>query len=527
MKLRKKLTPLLLAAALLASLAVPVRAAARFSDVPAAFWCAPAIEQMAEGGLIRGYSDGTFRPGDTMSVGAFITVVARCAGTDYGADGNGYWCGGTVRGARAAGWLPESYCSAAVSAGTYAKPITRETAVYVLMKGLQPQDRGLGYTAGQIPDYDRIGADVRETVLAAYNAGITKGGASGAFGPGDLLNRAQAAELLRRAGFVRAAQLPSGCEVDYLDVGQADAILIRCGGRSMLIDGGNTEDSSRIVSYLKKSGITYLSAVVCTHAHEDHAGGLAGALNQAAAGTVYAPVTSYDSDAFRSFAKYTAQQGLPITVPEAGTEFTLGGATLRFLGPLRSDYGEVNDSSIVLRMTYGGTSFLFTGDAGEESEKDLLSSGQTLSSTVLKVGHHGSATATSYAFLRAVSPQYAVISVGAGNSYGHPDAAVLSRLRDADAALYRTDLQGTITCVSDGKTVTVTPEKNPNAITNPTAADGSGQNSAELRYIGNINSHKFHRPDCPSLPEEQNRITFADRAAAVAAGYQPCKICNP
>jgi competence protein ComEC len=144
-----------------------------------------------------------------------------------------------------------------------------------------------------------------------------------------------------------------------------------------------------------------------------------------------------------------------------------------------------------------------------------------------------------YPFLREVMPEYAVISVGAGNSYGHPHENTLSRLRDAGAAVYRTDLQGTIICVSDGKTVSFQPEKNSAAPTNPTAAPGETENpapasespdralSSDAAYIGNANTEKFHLPVCRSLPDEKNRVFFATREGAVEAGYSPCGICKP
>lgn len=502
-----------------------------FRDVAADSWCASEVNAMSDGGLIRGYADGGFHPNAPMSVGAFVTVAARCAGTDYGADASGYWCGATAAEAKNANWLPGGF-SGAVTPAVYNRPVTRETAVCVLMRALWPESKDLGYTAASIPDYAAVRSDVRTDILAAYNAGVTTGGADGRFQPNAALTRAQAAVLLCRAGYTKAADTSvtsntSGCEVHYIDVGQADAILIRCDGRSMMIDGGNTADSSLIYAYLKKYGVSHLDYMVNTHPHEDHVGGLPGALNAAAAGTIYAPTASYASAPFQNFLKYARAQGKAITIPRPGDTLQLGGARLQVVGPQKTDYTDVNDTSIVLRLTYGSTSFLFTGDAGEKSEYDMLQSGLPLQSTVLKVGHHGSATASSYAFLRSVSPQYAVISCGVRNDYGHPTKSVLSRLRDAGAKVYRTDMQGTIIARSDGKSVAFQTRKNPNANTNPTQTDGSGQNSREVAYIGNASSKKFHRPTCASLPAQRNRVLFSSRAAAVAAGYAPCQICKP
>ena len=241
--------------------------------------------------------------------------------------------------------------------------------------------------------------------------------------------------------------------VIFIDVGQADAALLRCEGETMLIDGGNAADSSTIYTVLEKNGVTHLDYVICTHAHEDHVGGLAGALQNCTADKIYCPVTDYDSKAFRNFVKYAEKQCREITVPRPGEEFAFGGAVVDILAcdPTAS---ETNNSSIVAKITYGEISFLFTGDAEEEVERMLLEQNADLSATVLKVGHHGSSSSTSDWFLNEVMPRYAVISVGKDNSYGHPDEKVLSRLRDADVTVFRTDEAGDVICTSDGKTVT-------------------------------------------------------------------------
>lgn len=250
-------------------------------------------------------------------------------------------------------------------------------------------------------------------------------------------------------------------EIHFIDVGQADAALVLCDGEAMLIDGGNAEDSNLMYTYLKKQNVDHLDYVIGTHAHEDHIGGIAGALNYASVDTVYSPVTNYDSKAFRNFVKAAETHGADITVPTTDTAFTLGSAYCDVLAVNTDD--DTNNSSIVLRITYGNTSFLFAADAEHPVENAILDREETVSSTVLKVGHHGADTSTSYRWLRQVMPQYAIISVGAKNSYGHPTEDVLSRLRDAGVTTFRTDLQGDLICVSDGNTVTITPSRNPNA----------------------------------------------------------------
>ena len=253
----------------------------------------------------------------------------------------------------------------------------------------------------------------------------------------------------------------SGFYIHFIDVGQADAAVIICDGEVLMIDGGNTGDSSLIYSYLTRTlGLEHIDYMIGTHAHEDHIGGLAGALNACTVGKVYAPVTEYDSEAFGDFKKYVQKQGLEITVPTVGDTFYVGSATVQFLSPAHS-YDDENANSIVVRIDYGRTSFLFTGDAEWVAEHDMVDSGYNLSATLLKVGHHGSDSSSAYVFLREVMPQYAVISVGAENGYGHPTDDVLSRLRDVGATVYRTDLHGDIVCYSDGRSLTFSTEKQP------------------------------------------------------------------
>ena len=312
--------------------------------------------------------------------------------------------------------------------------------------------------------------------------------------------------------------LPEGeLTVHFLDVGQADCALLACDGKYILIDGGNVEDSSKVVSYLEKAGVSELEAVFCSHAHEDHVGGLPGVLAVYPTGAVYAPTNTYSSNCFDDFLYYTDQQGLSVTIPSVGDKLTFGDAVVEVLGPVKS-YAETNDTSLILRVTYGDTRFLFTGDMEIPAETDLVESGADLKADVLKVGHHGSDTSTGYRFLREVMPTHAIVSVGEGNSYGHPNEKTLSLLSDAGATVYRTDKLGHIIAVSDGTNVTVSWTS---------SAAPEAPEDTEITYIGNKNSKKLHLDTCGSLPKEENRVYFTDYDEAIADGYTPCSQCMP
>ena len=310
--------------------------------------------------------------------------------------------------------------------------------------------------------------------------------------------------------------------VYFIDVGQADCTLLTCGDAAMLIDAGNNDDGSVILDTLSAAGVAHLDYAVGTHGHEDHIGAMDDVLRTVDTDYLLLSPQESDTKMYRDVLAAAEETGVEQRIALAGESFSLGEAEVTVLAPQETDYSDINESSVALRVVFGDTAFLFTGDAGRVSEEEMLASGLTLSADVLKVGHHGSSGSTTYPFLREVMPAYAVVSCGAGNDYGHPHEETMSRLNDAGATVYRTDAQGTVVAQSDGQEITFTTQKDV-APSDSTREPGS----MEAQYIGNANSQKFHTPGCPSLPAEENRVYFPDRDAALAAGYTPCGRCNP
>lgn len=247
-------------------------------------------------------------------------------------------------------------------------------------------------------------------------------------------------------------------EVHVIDVGQADAILIKTpDAGNVLIDGGTGATEEELIGYLQKQGVSRLDHVIATHPHEDHIGGLDAVITKFDVGTVYMPKVSHTTKAFENMLLAIQDKKIPVVEAKADVTLPLGSGTQAvFLAPCGSDYESLNDYSAVLKLVYGQTSFLFTGDAEKTSEEEMLAhySAKTLSSTVLKIGHHGSKTSTSEAFLKAVAPQWAAISVGKDNDYGLPSDQTLKLLKAQGIPYWRTDEVGSIVFYSDGKTVT-------------------------------------------------------------------------
>lgn len=239
--------------------------------------------------------------------------------------------------------------------------------------------------------------------------------------------------------------------VHYIDVGQADCMLLIAGETTILIDGGNTDTAGNVVAYLQRYGVEDLDLVVGTHPHGDHIGGLPVVLAHFPVETVWSTTKNYNSQTFDRMVQNAQKQGAQMVVPAPGTVYEADALSVTVLGPLGKSYEDLNDTSLVLMVQFGDKKFLFTGDMEAYAENELVKSHTNLKADVLKVGHHGSYSSTSLAFLEEVDPDYGVISCGRDNEYGHPHGAPMNRLKNADVELLRTDLMGNVVVVTDGK----------------------------------------------------------------------------
>lgn len=244
--------------------------------------------------------------------------------------------------------------------------------------------------------------------------------------------------------------------VHFIDVGQGDCIYINQGEYNMLIDAGNNEDGEKLVSYLKSLNVNGFDYVIGTHPHEDHIGGMDDIINNFEIDNYYMPDKLSTTKTFEDVLDALDAKGLSYNVPKIDDEFKLGDATFKVIYS-GDDTNDINDSSIVLKMTYGDNTFLFTGDATSNVEEIILN--KDIKSDVLKVAHHGSSYSSTTEFLDKVNPKYAVISVGTNNSYNHPASITLQKLSNRDITVYRTDLDGTIIFTSDGTNLSVQTKK--------------------------------------------------------------------
>lgn len=344
----------------------------------------------------------------------------------------------------------------------------------------------------------------------------------------------------------------SNMEVHFIDVGQADSILIQSAGKNMLIDAGNRDDGKMLVQYLQKQGVSKLDYLIGTHPHEDHIGGMTEVIESFEIDTIIIPQKEHTTKTFENFIDAVAEKELSLTKPVIGKEYRLGKAEFTIIAPNKKYGDELNNWSVGIKLINGETSFVMCGDAEKEAEEDICKNKIDIQADVLKIGHHGSKTASSKAMLDAVDPTYAIIFCGKDNSYGHPHQETMEVLKTRNIKVFRTDLQGTIVAKSDGKKITFsqkpcedysageaessTEEKTVEKTVETTVVTPSLEQQESVPalpapaggYIGNRNNQKLHKSTCRTLPKEKNRVYFNTRDEAVASGYaDPCKNCNP
>jgi competence protein ComEC len=333
-------------------------------------------------------------------------------------------------------------------------------------------------------------------------------------------------------------------KIHFIDVGQADSILIQQGNNAMLIDAGNNEDSETVKNYIANQGIAKLDYVVGTHPHEDHIGGLDYVINNFQIGKIYMPKVTSNTKTFEDVVTAIKNKGMQVTAPVPGDSFKLGEADCKILAPNSASYEDVNNYSIVIKITYKNNSFMFSGDAETISETEMLKKGFDVKADVLKVGHHGSNSSTSDEFLKKVSPKYAVISVGKDNDYGHPHKETMKKLKDSGITVYRTDESGTIICTSDGNNISFNTKScsynSPSGTSNNNSSSSNSKqstiestkssNSGNNQYLdsnGNglikgSQSKIYHVPGSKYYDSTKNVVEwFKTIEEAEAAGYRP------
>ncbi len=306
-----------------------------------------------------------------------------------------------------------------------------------------------------------------------------------------------------------------GLKIYFFDVGQGDsALFISPDNNTMLIDAGDIETQYLLLEKLENLGIKQIDVLIATHPHSDHIGGMQTIIENFKVNTIYMPDIVHTSKIYLDLLDSISNKNIPVYEAKNNTRFQLGQIVeCEFLAPCAT-YEDLNNSSVVTRIIYGDTSFLMTGDAEAACEADILANhnSPSLKSTLLKIGHHGSDSSTSEAFLDVVSPEYAVISCGIDNSYGHPHTEVLERLAARNILTFRTDKLGDIYLFSDGQNLSFSvPGEIP-------------QTEAEnMLYVYITDTGKtYHKEDCSFLSKSKHKISLQE---AKNNGYIACKRC--
>ncbi len=332
----------------------------------------------------------------------------------------------------------------------------------------------------------------------------------------------QAGEEAKKVSLAKAAD--GTMAVHYIDVGQGDSEFVELpNGETMLIDAGEKEQGQTVVNYINSLGYEEITYLIATHPHTDHIGGLAAVLREFDVKNVYMPNAVTTSSTYDKFLTAVEKENCSVIEAKAGVSVVKDeskGLAAYMLAPAGSGYESLNNYSAVLKIEFFNTSFLFMGDAETVSENEINAD---VSADVVKVGHHGSNSSSSAAFVKRVSPQYAVIECGVDNSYGHPHKEPLARWQSVGAEILRTDTMGTIVITSDGVNLTVSYDS---------ASKGAQATApaADYKWALNTNTKKIHYPSCTSVTEGNGKnIEYSNKSLEElqSAGYTPCGRCNP
>ena len=336
--------------------------------------------------------------------------------------------------------------------------------------------------------------------------------------------------------------------VHFIDVGQGLAILVQSGGENLLYDGGNRAHADEVVQYLKNQQVDTIDYMISSHYDEDHLGGLVKCLDNFEVEHVLGSDYVHTSELFNTFMNTATAHAIIVEYPSVGDTYEFGTGSFTVMAPDGISQNS-NDNSVVIRLVNGNNSFMFMGDAEETSEQDMISTGMNLDCDVLSLGHHGSASSTTWDLLEASTPSWVVISCGQDNSYGHPSAETMGKLKDMDIPVFRTDDQGTIIALSDGNAISWNQEPCNDYASGSEKKGSDSSSSQTAEYSGNdatvseseaeevsdsdtqermvwisATGSKYHsKPDCGNM--NPNKATQETESQALSQGYEACKKC--
>jgi competence protein ComEC len=462
----KKVTKLVVVL-ILFTLSAPLAKAASFNDIDSSYRFYDEVMYLANHDIIGGYKNGDFGPYDTVTREAAAAMIGRALG--FNEERKDTIFPDVTERSYASGYINEAVREGIISGfpdGTYRPnaPVTRGQMAIFLARAYDLKE-----------EHPTQFSDVRFSMVAypyikkILADGITSGYPDGTFRPDNKLTRGDFSAFLARAiedRFKVPVPDPNpfgdDMKVNFINVGQGDSILIITpNNKTILVDGGKRSEGDTVLSYLEKKGVTSLDLVVATHPDADHIGGLIDVLQQVEVKKVLDSGKSHTSETYLDYLSVIDEKDIPFRVAKTGEFLNLDPeAKIQVLNS-GEGYSDNNDASIVLKVSHGEIDYLLTGDAGIEAEKNMIAANYDLEAEVLKVGHHGSDTSTSQAFVEAVNPVYGILSYGEGNSYGHPHDKVYNRLADNGVIISATAQGGTIEMSDDGGYIYSGQEPNP------------------------------------------------------------------